>query len=81
MTGVNGRKFSAQRLRAAIADSGTQRQVELLVLDGDTFKTVKLEYSEGPKYLELTRSAGREDVLAAIMKPVISPEKKEAATK
>ena len=70
ISGVNGRKFSGQRLRDALADSVTRRKVELLVLEGDTYRTVTLDYSDGPKYLELTRSSEHPDVLGAILKPV-----------
>lgn len=73
ISGVNGRKFSGQRLRDAIADSVTSRTVELLVLEGDLFRTVKLSYAEGPKYLELVRRNDRTDVLGAIVKPVLKP--------
>ena len=71
ITGVNARKFSSERLKEAIADSPARRKVELLVLDGDVFKTIALEYTEGPKYLELTRVAERPDLLGGILKPVV----------
>lgn len=71
IAGVNGRKFSGQRLKDAVADSVANRTVELLVVDGDMFRTVKLPYSEGPKYLELIRRNDRPDVLGAIVKPVV----------
>jgi len=71
LAGVNGRKFSGQRLKDAIADSVANRTVELLVIDGDIFRTVKLPYAEGPKYLELIRRNDRTDVLGAIAKPVV----------
>lgn len=71
IAGVNGRKFSGQRLRDAIADSVSSRSVELLVLDGDLFRTVKVSYAGGPKYLELVRRPDRPDVLASIAKPVL----------
>ena len=51
--GVNGRKFSGQRVKDAISDSVTKRQIEFLVLQGDTFRTFTLQYADGPKYLEL----------------------------
>lgn len=73
VTGVNGRKFSGQRLRDAIADSISNRTVELLILDGDLFRTVPLSYAEGPKYLEIVRRPDRTDVLGAILKPVLKP--------
>ena len=78
ITGVNARKFSSQRLKDAIADSPTRQKVELLVLDGDVFKTIALDYAEGPKYLELTRIAERQDLLGGILKPVVPTEKKDA---
>ena len=67
--GVNGRKFGRQRLRDALADSVTLRQVELLLQDGDRFRTVTLDYADGPKYLELVRDPDKPDVLADILKP------------
>jgi predicted metalloprotease with PDZ domain len=78
ISGVNTRKFSTQRLKDAIADSPARQKVELLVLDGEVFKTIALDYSEGPKYLELTRVADRQDLLGGILKPVIAGEKKDA---
>ena len=70
ITGVNGRKYSTQRLKDGIADSVTARQIELLVLDGDTFRTVMLPYADGPRYLELIRTKDHLDTLAAILAPV-----------
>jgi predicted metalloprotease with PDZ domain len=75
IAGVNGRKFSGQRLKDAIADSITLGKVELLVIDGDVFRNVVLNYAEGPKYLELTRTPEHSDALAAILKPVTKEEK------
>jgi predicted metalloprotease with PDZ domain len=73
---VNGRKFSGQRLRDAIEDSVSKRAVELLVFDGDLYKTVKVDYGEGPKYLDLVRRQDRADVLGAIVKPTVKEEGK-----
>jgi predicted metalloprotease with PDZ domain len=78
ISGVSGRKFSGQRLKDGIADSVTARQVELLVLDGDTFRTVTLPYTDGPRYLELIRTKDHPDTLTAILAPVT---KEEAAKK
>lgn len=77
VVGVNGRKYSAERFKEALADSATRGEVELLLLDGDLFRTVELAYAEGPKYLELTRVGDRPDLLGAILKPVAPVEKKE----
>jgi len=70
VAGVNGRKFSRERMQDAIADSVTKRQVEFLVLEGDTFRTFVVPYADGPKYLELTRDPNKPDVLMNILKPV-----------
>jgi predicted metalloprotease with PDZ domain len=75
LVAVNGRKFSGQRLKDAIADSVTVGKVELLVADGDVFRTVVIPYADGPRYLELTRTPEHVDALAAILKPVTKDEK------
>ena len=67
--GVNGRKFSRERLQDAIADSVTKRRVEFLVLDGDTYRTFVVHYADGLKYLELTRDPNKPDLLMNILKP------------
>jgi predicted metalloprotease with PDZ domain len=71
ITGVNNRKFSPQRLKDGIADSVTSRKVDLLILDGDTFRNVPLDYSGGPRYLNLVRNAEHQDTLGAILKAVV----------
>jgi predicted metalloprotease with PDZ domain len=67
--GVNGKRYSTNRLRDAIADSVTRKKVELLLEDGDEFRTVVVPYADGLRYLELARVDGRPDVLGAILKP------------
>ena len=52
-------------------DSVSKRAVELLVFDGDLYRTVKVDYSEGPKYLELVKASGSSDILSAIVKPTV----------
>ena len=73
---VNGRKFSVDVLRAAIARSGTER-IELLAENAETFRTYPLEYSGGPRYPHLERIPGKADLLSAILAPrTASPAKK-----
>jgi predicted metalloprotease with PDZ domain len=67
--GVNGKKYSTNRLRDAIADSVTRKKVEFLLEDGEDFRTVVVPYAEGLRYLELTRAGGTPDVLGDILKP------------
>lgn len=68
--GVNGRLFSPQRLDEALVESKTRRKVELLIVEGDRFRTVVLDYAEGPKFLRLVRDNSRPDLLADILKPI-----------
>jgi predicted metalloprotease with PDZ domain len=71
--GVNGKKFNRQRLLDALADSVASRKVELLLLQGEVFKTITLDYADGPRYLELVRDPGKADILHDILKPRSSP--------
>lgn len=66
---VNGRRFSPDRLRDAIADSVTKRRIELLIVQGDLFRTITIPYAGGPKYLELVRDPNKPDLLAEILRP------------
>ena len=68
--GINGRLFSPQRLQDALADSVALRKIELLLLEEDRFRTVVLDYAEGPKYVELVRDNSKPDLLAEILKPI-----------
>ena len=45
--GVNSKKFSRERLEDALADSVARRKIEFLLLDGDQFRTVTVEYADG----------------------------------
>jgi predicted metalloprotease with PDZ domain len=67
--GVNGRTFNRQRLRDALADSIALRKVELLLIEGDRFRTIILNYTDGPRYLELVRDSSKPDILAEVLKP------------
>lgn len=68
--GVNDRKFTAQRLRDAVADSVVKGGIDLLILDGERFRTIKLDYADGPKYLQLVRDKDKPDILSEILKPL-----------
>jgi predicted metalloprotease with PDZ domain len=70
--GINSKKFSQQRLLDALADSVALRKIELLLLEGEEFRTVVLDYADGPRYLVLVRDESKPDVLAEILKPLTS---------
>ena len=67
--GVNGWRYSTERFLKAIDESKTRHKIELVVADGERIRNLVLEYSEGPKYLELVRDPARPDVLGEILKP------------
>jgi predicted metalloprotease with PDZ domain len=74
---VNGRKFTEEGLRAAVARTTTER-LELLVENAETFRTYQLEYTGGARYPYLERIAGRPDLLSAILAPrTTAPAKKQ----
>jgi predicted metalloprotease with PDZ domain len=62
---VNGRAYRAELLKQAItANKGGQAPIELLLREGDLYRTVKLDYRSGLRYPKLERMAGTEDRLA-----------------
>lgn len=66
--GINGKRFTSNRLRDAIADSITRKNVEFLLEEGDEFRTITVPYADGLRYLELIRIDGKPDVLGEIVK-------------
>src|SRR5262249_11834027 len=80
--GVNGRGFSSQRLLDAVSDSVTRQKFEFLLIEGDHFRTVALDYPAGPKSLVLVRDSSKPDLLAEILKPIAAktPTPRQAGT-
>ncbi len=68
--GVNGKKLSPNRLRDALADSVSRKKIELLIEDGEDFRTLSVPYADGLRYLGLERIANKADVLGEILKPL-----------
>lgn len=67
---VNGEAFSADVLRRAVTLAKTERApIELLLKNGDRYRTIALAYFEGLRYPHLERVAGTADRLAAILAP------------
>jgi predicted metalloprotease with PDZ domain len=66
---VNGRRYSADGLKSAVANTKTGGKLELLAESGDFFKTHALDYKGGARYPRLDRTDGQADVLAEIVKP------------
>lgn len=71
---VNGRKFSPDVLHQALADAKDPgRDITLIVLDDDLYRTVVIRYHGGDRYPHLERVAGSRDVLSLITAPRRKP--------
>jgi predicted metalloprotease with PDZ domain len=67
---VNGRRYSAEVLDAAlIAAQQSKRPIELLVENGDYFTMHSVPYFEGPRWPHLARIEGRPDGLTPVLTP------------
>jgi len=66
---VQGRKWSPENLREAIqAARQLQSPIELLVQNGDFYKTFAVDYHQGERYPHLERDPGRADLLSQIIR-------------
>jgi predicted metalloprotease with PDZ domain len=74
---INGRKFSPKVLdEALVATKKPNNPVEVLVEDGDFYRTYKLDYQGGPRHPHLERIKGQPDYLDQIFTPVTGPAEK-----
>jgi predicted metalloprotease with PDZ domain len=64
---INGREFSAERLKDAVAATAKGEPLDLLVKAGDMYRTFRIDYRDGLKYPHLERIAGTPDRLTAIL--------------
>ncbi len=70
LVAVNGRRWSAELLREAIAGTRSGGKLDLLVENAGFFRTHSLDYAEGLKYVKLERDAGAPDLLSEVLKPL-----------
>ncbi len=71
LVAVNGRKFTPDVLRDALkAGKDNGPKLELLVVNGDFYRTYTLNYHAGEKYAHLVRDESKPDLLNQIIKPV-----------
>lgn len=67
---VNGIAYDSGRLKEAItAAKDSKAPIELLLKDGDHFRTVAVGYNGGLRYPRLQRIAGKPDLLSKIYEP------------
>jgi predicted metalloprotease with PDZ domain len=65
---VDGRAYKAERLKAAITAAKTSKApIQLLVKDGELYKTVSIAWSGGLRYPKLERIDGSEDRLTKVL--------------
>jgi predicted metalloprotease with PDZ domain len=67
---VNGRTFSPQLLRDAIAATADGRQLRLLIEKEEFFTEYSLDYDGGARYPALERIPDRPDLLTEILSPL-----------
>ncbi len=63
---VNGIAYSADRIKAAINEGKSGKPIELLIKNGDHFRTVSINYTGGLRYPKLERIEGTPDLLSRI---------------
>jgi predicted metalloprotease with PDZ domain len=74
---VNGRRWSTERLREAVAATRDGKvKLELLLENADFIHTFALDYSEGEKYPHLERDGKKPDLLSDIVRPKNGKEKR-----
>jgi predicted metalloprotease with PDZ domain len=67
---VNGKKFSGDVLRDVLRQNmHNSAALELLVQNGEYYKTLKIDYHGGEKYPHLVRDESKPDLLSEIIKP------------
>jgi predicted metalloprotease with PDZ domain len=77
--GVNDKKFSRQRMLDALAESTSRHKIEFLLVEGEDIRRIVLDYSGGPRYLELARDPSKPDLLAEILRPLEKPVQPSSA--
>jgi len=67
---VNNRAYTAERLAEAVtAAKASKAPIQLLVKEGEMFRTVSIAYSGGLRYPTLERIEGTEDRLQQVLQP------------
>jgi predicted metalloprotease with PDZ domain len=74
LVAVNGRAPTPELLKDAVSTAAHGADlVELIVRNGDRFRTVRLDYRDGLRYPHLEPIAGRADGLAPLLAPRAAP--------
>ncbi len=73
LVAINGRRFTKDLLRPAIAATARGQALELLADNDDFFRSFRLEYSGGLRFPHLVRDEGQPDHLATAWAPRATP--------
>jgi predicted metalloprotease with PDZ domain len=66
---VNGRRWSPDRVREAVAATAQGGPLRLVVENGDFIEVLTLDYRDGAKYPDLKRDEGKPDLVGVIFRP------------
>ncbi len=67
---VNAEEFKPERLAQAVTDNKDgQHPIDLLVKEGERYRTVRIDYRGGLRYPALERIPGQPDLLAKLLAP------------
>src|SRR5262249_40934590 len=75
LVAVNGGRFAAERLTEAMAATKGGGTLELLMENGDFFRTHVLNYHDGARYARLEQIADKPDLLGRILEARATPGK------
>ena len=67
---VNGRRWTEEAMGDALRAAARDRKaIELLVANGDFYRTHRVRYTDGPRHPRLVRDPAREDRLTKLLSP------------
>ncbi len=76
---VNGRKFDSERLVAAMKTAVDSKDpIQLIVENTEFYRSVSLDYHDGPRYPHLVRDSSKPDLLGDIIKPKVTTPPKDS---
>ena len=68
LVAVNGRAYKPELLKQAVtANKDGKAPIELLLREGELYRTVKIDHRGGLRYPKLERIAGTEDRLGVLL--------------
>lgn len=74
---VNNVAYTGERIKSAITEAKkTKAPIELLLKNGDNYRTVRFDYTGGLRYPKLERIAGTPDRLGAILEAKVADDQR-----